>query len=441
MTRHLLILFLLPLLSASAEPLALKEAVQQALHKNPSMEAAAARIQAAGSRVEQAKSGRLPQLHLNENFMSGNNPVYVFGALLTQKQFGVENFNIQSLNSPAPLNNFQTQAVADQLVYDFGALKNQVKAAELGQKISEQERRGAELALIAGVARSYYSVTLASQALDVAREALKAAEADQNRSRNLLAAGMATDADVLSISVHAAAMREQVIRRQADLEVARAALNDALGLPLDTPHDLSSPLVPVEAAKGGAEQAVQSRPELLGMRLAKEVANAQAAGARAAYWPQFGLRGVFETDAQQFVNKGGGNWMVMASMKWVLFDGKRTREAVSEAGHLAAAAAASERQYDSAIRLQVLKAQSDFHAATERIRVTEASIAEAEESLRIVRNRYSSGMANVTDLLRSQSALLDARTRRLAAVYDQRVAAVAVEQAAGILNGDSNVLE
>ncbi len=86
-------------------------------------------------------------------------------------------------------------------------------------------------------------------------------------------------------------------------------------------------------------------------------------------------------------------------------------------------------------------AQSEFKAATERIAVGEASVSQAEESLRILRNRYQNGLANITELLRAQSALVEARTRRLAAVYDQRIAAIRIEQAAGLLNGDSNVLK
>jgi outer membrane protein TolC len=50
-------------------------------------------------------------------------------------------------------------------------------------------------------------------------------------------------------------------------------------------------------------------------------------------------------------------------------------------------------------------------------------------------------LTNVTELLRSETALLETRVRRLAAVYDQRLAAAALEMAAGTLNADSNVLD
>ena len=67
-------------------------------------------------------------------------------------------------------------------------------------------------------------------------------------------------------------------------------------------------------------------------------------------------------------------------------------------------------------------------------------MAEAEESLRITQNRYEAGISNVTDLLRTETAVLEARTRHLAAVRDQRVAAAMLELAAGTLTPDSAVL-
>lgn len=437
--RFLFLSIAVALTAGAQEPLSLRDAVKMALAKHPAMEAADARIQASGSRVEQARGGLLPQVRYTEMFQSGNNPVYVFGSLLTQHQFTADNFALGSLNRPDPLNNFQSMVTAEQLVYDFGGLRKTIHAAELGRRISEEEKRKAELMLAAGTARAYHGVTLSTEALSVAREALKSAEADEARAETIRAAGMATDADVLSIKVHVAAMKEQVIRRQADLRVAEGALNDALGLPLDTPHKLTTGLTPVQA--GTVRMEAGRRPEVEQARLSQEVASAQAAAAKAAYWPQFFLRGQFEADRQNFATKGGANWMFAGGLKWTLFDGNRTRGSVAEARANSSAAAAGQRQMESAVQLQIRQAKAEFDSASERIQVTEATIAQADESLRILRNRYTNGMATVTDLLRAQTALLDAKMRRLGSIYEQRLAAVAVEQAEGILNGDSNVLQ
>jgi outer membrane protein TolC len=88
----------------------------------------------------------------------------------------------------------------------------------------------------------------------------------------------------------------------------------------------------------------------------------------------------------------------------------------------------------------VRRSSAGLLAAVERIGVAKAAVAEAEESLRIVQNRYQAGMTNVTELLRNETALLESRTRFLAAVHDQRVAATMLEYSAGHLSADSEVL-
>jgi outer membrane protein TolC len=101
---------------------------------------------------------------------------------------------------------------------------------------------------------------------------------------------------------------------------------------------------------------------------------------------------------------------------------------------------ADEQRVDSAVRLEVRRAWAGLRAAQQRIEVSRASVAEAEESLRITQNRYEAGMSNVTDLLRNETAFLETRTRYLAAIHDQRIAATMLELAAGRLTADSEVL-
>ena len=86
-----------------------------------------------------------------------------------------------------------------------------------------------------------------------------------------------------------------------------------------------------------------------------------------------------------------------------------------------------EREVNAGIELQVRRASNALKGARERVVVEEASVAMAEENLRIVRNRYESGLTTVTELLRSEVAVAEVRTRRLAAVADVRLAAVAID--------------
>jgi outer membrane protein TolC len=247
---------------------------------------------------------------------------------------------------------------------------------------------------------------------------------------------MSTDADVLAIRVHLAATWEQEIRRDYDAQIARAALNEALGLPLDTPHELTTPLTAVTTQAG----ALQNRPEARQVRLAASLAQTQSEAARSALLPQVSFRVALEADRQRFVNRGGANWLAGVTLRWNLFNGFADKARIEEAGQAVIRAQAQERQVDAAVSLEVRRAALDLKAAQERIQVAEAAVAEAQEGLRIVKNRYEGGLTNVTELLRSETALLETNLRRLTAVHDQRLAGAALELAAGTLSAESSVL-
>jgi len=226
--------------------------------------------------------------------------------------------------------------------------------------------------------------------------------------------------------------------------VARAAMNDAMGLPLDAVHSLTTPLAPlpvVETQLSGFERnAVDGRPEVRQARLAAEIARVQAADAHANYLPQVTLRGAFEADRQRFADRGGENWLVSIDLRWNVFNGGADKAKIAEREATTRRTAAEQARVESGIRLQVRQAWANLKAAQQRIESAKASVAEARESLRISQNRFAAGLSTVTDLLRTETALLETQARYLAAVHDQRIAAAMLEFAAGILSPDSEVL-
>ena len=117
-------LFVIALPVLAQNPLSLRDAVRLALREHPSVAATEANAKAAETKIKQMQSGYLPRLNYQESFTRGNNPVYVFGSLLTQRQFGVQNFAIDKLNKPDFLNNFQSQLVMDQMVFEAGTTRD-----------------------------------------------------------------------------------------------------------------------------------------------------------------------------------------------------------------------------------------------------------------------------------------------------------------------------
>ena len=213
--------------------------------------------------------------------------------------------------------------------------------------MTQEERRRAEMQVIAGVSRAYWGVLLAAESLKSAEQAVRSAQADLERAQSVRAAGMSTDVDVLSIRVHLAAVNEQRIQRASDLDVARAALNDVLGAALDAGHTLTGTLTPLDLPQLSLDalekQASEARPEARNSRLAEDLARTQSDAARSAFRPQVSFRAGFEADRQRFVNRGGANWLASVGLRWNLFNGNADKARIEESAQEVERASADQK--------------------------------------------------------------------------------------------------
>ena len=252
---------------------------------------------------------------------------------------------------------------------------------------------------------------------------------------------------MLSIRVHLAAVREQEIRRDYDVRSRRRLSTKALGLPLNItsirfpPRSRRLPSPPTfrRAVPGGGRR--KTGQELSNRSSRAKPRNTRPPALERLCSPHFAVRGAFEADRQEFVNKGGANWLISASMRWNLFDGNDNRARIAEAQAWADTARAQGRAAEQAVRLEVFRSWADLRASAPS---ASRSLGRGQRRRKRVcgslKNRYESGLATVTDLLRNETALLESRTRRLAAIHDQRLAAAQLELAAGTLSPDSELL-
>ena len=91
------------------------------------------------------------------------------------------------------------------------------------------------------VVQSYYGVLLATKQLEVAEQAEKTAKSIMDRSQVRFDAGLVVESDLLSAKVRMASREQELIRARNNLELARAQLNTAMGVPVDAQYELCQP--------------------------------------------------------------------------------------------------------------------------------------------------------------------------------------------------------
>jgi outer membrane protein TolC len=422
---------------APTGPVSLEQAVNIALKNNPTVQAATAYGDAAQHAIDTAKAGYLPQLNFSEGVTRGNNPVYVFGTLLTQQQFTAANFDLGFLNTPPAVDNFRTQFSASMSLYDFGRTSGRVRNARIQAQSVRQGANRTEQSVVFEVINAYLNGLLAREQVRVAQSAVAMALADLDRAHAREQQGLAVASDVLSAQAQLAQAKEDQIRAQNAVALSQAALNVAMGVAEDAPTQTQGKLAPVKIAEGDLaslqQQALKQRPDYHEAQLQAERAGNSVSLARKEFLPRIDMMASWEQDNQTFAARGGNNWVAGATLTFNIFNGGARRAQIAESRAYDRRAEAMRRQMESAVRLQVREAYLNLSAARQRVEVSRDSAAQAEESLRILQNRYDAGLATIMDVLRAETMRTTAQNNHLNAVYDFRLAFAALELATGKL--------
>lgn len=426
---------LFPARAQSGEGLTLPLAVDIALRTNPLVRAAASGQELAAAQLHEAQAGRLPLVQFSETFMSGNNPVFVFGSLLEQGRFGPQNFDPRFLNAPPSINNFRTAVTLRLPLFDQLQTDTRIRQARLAQEQAERQKDWVEQQIRFEVIRAYYGVLVAQARKEVADEAVKTAEADVTRIRDLFETGLVVQSDLLAAEVQLAEFHQQQIQAAGEVVVAQAALNTALGLAVDTPQKLEGQLLErafdLESQDELVRLALLHRPDYAQERLALRSSEQGVRRALGEFLPRLDVFATFGGSGRGLMS-GSADYTVGASLTVNIFDWSRNARLTQARAAETRAAAEHDRLADQ-IRFDVIRAYQHYVSAQDRLKVAARAVAQAEETLRIVQDRYQEGLTTITEMLRAETALLRARLNLLAARYDYYVGYAQVLLASGRL--------
>lgn len=425
--------------------LTLQQAVNIALEKNPQRKAALADTKAASADLKEARSLLLPHVTFSETATRGNDPVYVFGSKLRQQRFTTADFALNVLNTPTPFGNFATRFGGTWNLFDSFASWRGVNRAERMKDAAGHQLERTDQEVVFRVVDSYYAVLVARKQMEVAEHAMKTAQAILDRSKDRFETGVVVESDYLSAQVRLATRKQELIRAQNNLALARAQLSTAMGIstenvfdPADTLAERNLPAISLEEAE---KQAVEMRPDLKRVR-SEEMAQQQSVSiAKSSFGPRVNAFAGWEADNPTFVAGGGGNnWLAGIEVQFDLFQGGAKRAQLSHERAMQEKAAALKEMAIDAIRLEVQRAYYDVDAARQQVEVARAAIAESQESLRINQNRYDSGLSTITDLLASEDAARRSQTDYWEAIYRYHTGYANLELASGTLNPQSPVV-
>jgi outer membrane protein TolC len=365
--------------------------------------------------------------------------VYVFGSKLRQQRFTTDDFALNKLNTPLPYGNFTTRFGGTWNLFDsFASWRAINRAKEMKVAASHQLER-TDQDILFRVVQTYYGVLLATKQLEVAEQSEKTAKSIMDRSQVRYDAGLVVESDLLSAKVRMASREQELIRARNNLELARAQLNTAMGVPANSQYQPDDSLTETTLTAGSLpdleQEALTTRPDLKRIEAQQSAQELSIAIAKSSFGPRLNAFAGWELDNPTFLAGGGGNnWLGGIELRIDLFQGGARRAALSRERANAEKIAALKQAARDAVRLEVRQAYYDQDSNRQQVQVARTAIAQAQESLRIDQDRYDGGLLTITDLLGAEEAARRTQTDYWQANYQFHISYANLELACGTLN-------
>lgn len=412
-------------------PLTLDDAMVRGLAASHRIEESAARYDAAAAIADQRHAATLPRLDLQAGYMRTNH---------------VDNFVIPYappdgflIVYPDLPNNYSTRLNAQFPLYTGGRLPALERAAGADRAASVNDLAAARSDLKVDIARAFWNLVAATDAVAVLDESLTQMEAHVRDTRNRLDAGLIPPNDVLTSEAQLS--RERMLRIQAagGRVVAEASLGRLIGLPPGTSIRPVLPDAPAPSAERfddllTAAKVSRSDRKALADRVAAAALRGEAAAAGKR--PTVAVGGGFDyarPNPRIFPRKPEWNtsWDAGINVSLPLFDGGRTDAETAEAAANRKALEARLAEFDTMLALELRQRLTEIETSRAAMSAADDTIRAATEARRVVNERFAAGVATSTDVLDAQTDIVRAGLDRTQAIAALRTAQAGLDRAVG----------
>jgi outer membrane protein len=242
--------------------------------------------------------------------------------------------------------------------------------------------------------------------------------------------------ELLAVQVALADARQNRLRAANAAEIAQASYNRRLGQPLDRPAVIEEVIPAPEALPDELATlialALERRTELDALGEQARAYGQLAKVERSRVLPQVSVSGGYNYLENQFLDDDAF-MMAGVGVQWALFDGGVSRKRAAALERSRRATEEQRADVESLVVLQVRQAWLDVDETRQRVGVTGDAVDQAEENLRIARERYGAGLGTQTQLLEAETLRVRALTNRDNAALDAGLARLRLARAVGAL--------
>lgn len=329
-----------------------------------------------------------------------------------------------------------------QPLYMGGKIRAYNNITQYAEKVASDKYNLRYQELIVNVEETYWNIVALSARKKLAEKYLSLVKTLDSDIEKMIAAGIATTADGLSVKVKVNEANVAIIQVDNGIEILKMRLCQLCGLPLENSVSLADEDAETVTAEYGdfADNGASweiLRPELKALGASVRIYDEKVKIARAEFMPTIALTaGYFASNPSvfnSFERKFKGTWNIGIAVNIpILTWGDRGYKVKAARADAAAARFNYDEMYEK-IELQVCQNRQKVREAQEKYAASLSSQREADENLRYADLGLKEGVIPVSNVLEAQTAWLSAKTNLINSDIELRLAYVYLRKSLGTI--------
>ena len=329
-----------------------------------------------------------------------------------------------------------------QPLYMGGKIRAYNKITKYAEELAQQQHQGGMQEVIMSTDQAYWQVISLVNKKKLAEGYLKLLQQLDSDVEKMIAEGVATKADGLSVRVKVNEAEMTLTKVEDGLSLARMLLCQLCGIDLSSPITLADenmediPLLTPET-HFDMSTAYANRPEIRSLELATQIYKQKINVTRAEHLPSIALMGNYMVTNpsvfNSFENKFKGMWNVGVMVQipiWHWGEGiYKTKTAKAEA-RIAQYQLQDAREK---IELQVNQSAFKVKEASKKLVMATKNMEKADVNLRYATLGFKEGVIATSNVLEAQTAWLSAQSEKIDAQIDVKLTEIYLKKSLGTL--------
>ena len=292
-----------------------------------------------------------------------------------------------------------------QPVYTGGRVLESIRMAQHQQALAGNQAKALNDAVCYQTDIQYWSAVARQEIVDVAEDFRNSIAALVKTIKERVEVGLVDPQDLLMAEVKLNEAEYQLLQAQSNFETGRMALNSMIGVRLEQPTELDAQIPIVVVSVSLWLSTGMGRPEIQMAYDKIRIAESTKKLNDSQFKPQFyvGVEGSYSSPGYNFKKDLDPNYAVYAKVSVPIFEwGKRRSEKRVSSFRIGMAEDNLNKVVDR-VELEVSVARKALSQAIERVRLSESSLAKAEENEAKAVERYNEGKVSVVEVIDAQT--------------------------------------